>query len=61
MADVGQQYELKFQGNTGLVPNAPTMSYVLLCVNRWLFPPNEECGLTMSTVLKAVNAWLFPT
>jgi len=61
VTDLGQDYDLNFQANTGLVPNAPDMSYVLLCVNRWLFPPNQECGLTMSKVLAAVNAWLFPT
>jgi len=60
VAQLGQEYELDFIGDSGLVPSAPDMSYVLKCVNRWLFPPDEECGLTMSTVLRAVNAWLFP-
>jgi len=51
---------LHFRGETGLIPNAPNMSYVLKCVNHWLYPPSEECELTMSKVLAVVNAWLYP-
>jgi len=52
-------YTLNFKGESGLVPNAPNMSYVLLCVNHWLYPP-PDCGLSMSRVLQIVNAWLYP-
>ena len=51
---------LHFRGETGLIPNEPNMSYVLKCVNHWLYPPSEECELTMSKVLAVVNAWLYP-
>ena len=57
--ELGEEYEFDLIAQTGLIPDAPDMSYVLLCVNRWLFPPGE-CGLTMSKVLAVVNAWLFP-
>lgn len=52
-------YTLDFVGNYGLIPNAPDMSYVLACINRWKFgtPP---CQLNMSTVLAVINAWKFP-
>jgi hypothetical protein len=52
-------YTLDFLGNHGLIPNAPNMSYVLACINRWKFgePP---CKLNMSTVLAVINAWKFP-
>jgi len=61
VSDIETDYGVDFQGNTGLVPAAATMSYVLECVNHWLFPPDEDCGLSMSTVLAVVNAWLYPT
>ena len=47
-------------GYGGLVPPACTMSYVLKCVNQWLFPPSQECAGSMSTVSCAVNSWLYP-
>ncbi|MCD6568021.1 MAG: carboxypeptidase regulatory-like domain-containing protein [Dehalococcoidia bacterium] len=50
---------LDFTGETGLIPNACDMSYVLTCVNHWLYPVGD-CGLNMSTVLAVVNAWLYP-
>jgi hypothetical protein len=53
------EYALDFTGETGLVPNAPDMSYALACVNHWLYPV-PPCGLTMSKVLQIVNAWLYP-
>jgi hypothetical protein len=52
-------YTLNFRSETGLVPNAPSMSYVLLCVNHWMYEP-PPCGLSMSRVLQVVNAWLYP-
>ena len=53
-------YNLDFVGEQGLVPNAPNMSYVLGCINHWLYPP-PPCGLSMSKVLAVINAWLYPT
>jgi hypothetical protein len=52
-------YTLDFAGNYSLIPNAPDMSYVLACINKWKFgePP---CQLNMSTVLAVINAWKFP-
>jgi len=52
-------YTLNFQGDHGLIPNAPDMSYVLACVNLWKFgtPP---CQLSMSRVLAVINAWKNP-
>jgi RHS repeat-associated protein len=52
-------YTLDFVGESGLIPDAPNMSYVLACINLWKFgePP---CNLNMSTVLAVINAWKFP-
>ena len=50
---------LNFRGGTGLVPQVAEMSYVLKCVNHWLYPEGG-CGLEMSPVLEVVNAWLYP-
>jgi len=60
ITELGQEYTLDFRGDHGLIPDAPDMSYVLACVNRWLYPPSVECALTMSKVLAVVNAWLYP-
>ena len=48
-----------FVADHGLVPNAPDITYVLKCMNLWLFgtPP---CQLEMSTVQAVINAWIFP-
>ncbi len=51
-------YELNFRGNYGLVPEDPDMSYVLTCINHWLYPP-DECGLSMSKVQEVINKWLY--
>jgi len=56
---LGPQYELDFLAETGLIPNAPDVFYVLECVNHWLYP-EEPCGLTVFKVLEVVNAWLYP-
>ena len=49
-----------FQGQYGLIPNAPDMQYALKCVNLWLYPQDPETGLDMWTALNVVNAWLYP-
>ena len=58
---LGQEYEVDFIGETGMVPRTATMAYVLDCVNHWLYPPGDECDLTMAKVLATVNSWLYPT
>ena len=62
IAGLGEAYAVScnFQGQYGLIPNAPNMWYALDCVNRWLYPPNLETGLDMWTALDVVNAWLYP-
>jgi hypothetical protein len=62
IAGLGTGYAVtcNFQGNYGLVPKAPDMWYALNCVNRWLYPPNQDTGLDMWTALDVVNAWLYP-
>ncbi len=56
----GYAVTCNFQGNYGLIPNAPDMWYALDCVNHWLYPPNPDIGLTMWTALDVINAWLYP-
>ena len=56
---VSDTHTLDFMGETGLIPNAPDMSYVLACINHWLYPVSP-CGLSMSKVLAVINAWLYP-
>ena len=62
IAGLGTGYAVtcNFQGNYGLIPNAPAMQYALACINRWLYPPNPDIGLTMQTALAVINAWLYP-
>jgi len=62
IAGLGPDYAVtcNFQGNYGLIPNAPTMQYALLCINKWLYPPNPDTGLDIQTVLDVINAWLYP-
>jgi hypothetical protein len=52
-------YTLNFQGDHGLIPNAPDMPYVLACVNLWKFG-SAPCQLTMLKVLAVINAWKNP-
>ncbi len=62
IAGLGQEFAVtcNFQGNYGLIPNAPNMQYALSCINRWLYPPNPVTGLDMETALAVINAWLYP-
>lgn len=50
---------LDFRGDTGIIPNAPEVFYVLECVNYWLYP-EVPCGLSVFKVLEVVNAWIYP-
>jgi hypothetical protein len=62
IAGLGQEFAVtcNFQGQHGLIPNAPDIWYALDCVNLWLYPPNQETGLDIWTALDVINAWLYP-
>jgi len=52
-------YTVDFVGDHGLIPDAPSISYVLACVSLWKFgePPLQ---LSTFTVLDVVSAWMYP-
>ncbi|MGB6873255.1 MAG: carboxypeptidase regulatory-like domain-containing protein [Dehalococcoidia bacterium] len=52
-------YTLDFVGDHGLIPDAPSISYVLACMSLWKF---GEPPLQLSTVrvLDVVSAWIYP-
>ena len=52
-------YTLDFVGDHGLIPDAPSMSYVLACVSLWKFgePPLQ---LSTSRILDVTSAWTYP-
>jgi hypothetical protein len=52
-------YALNFIGDHGLIPDAPSMSYVLACISLWKFgePPLQ---LSTSRVLDVTSAWIYP-
>jgi hypothetical protein len=52
-------YTLDFVGAHGLIPDAPSMSYVLACISLWKFgePPLQ---LSTSRVLDVTSAWTYP-
>jgi len=60
IADLDLSYTLDFKGNNGLVPDAPSISYVLACINKWIAPPGDGTELNISKVLSVINAWQFP-
>ena len=35
VTDLTATYPLEFMGDNGLVPNAPNVSFVLACINKW--------------------------
>ena len=51
---------MDFKGNNGLVPNAPNVSFVLTCINKWKYPPSDGTGLSISKILSIINAWKYP-
>ena len=61
ITDICVPYTLDFKGNEGLVPDAPDISYVLACINKWIAPPGDGTGLNISKVLAVINAWKFPS
>jgi pimeloyl-ACP methyl ester carboxylesterase len=50
---------LDFIGQTGLIPNAPSVQYVAQCSNHYLYPYGN-CGLTVQKVAAVSNAYLYP-
>jgi uncharacterized repeat protein (TIGR02543 family) len=52
-------YALDFVGDHGLIPDAPSISYVLACISLWKF---GEPPLQLSTfrVLDVISAWTYP-
>jgi hypothetical protein len=50
---------MDFIGQTGLVPNAPSVQYVAQCSNHYLYPYGN-CGLTVQKVAAVSNAYLYP-
>jgi hypothetical protein len=50
---------MDFIGQTGLVPNAPSIQYVAQCSNHYLYPYGN-CGLTVQRVAAVSNAYLYP-
>jgi hypothetical protein len=62
VAGLGQGFTetCNFQRQYGLIPKAPDMQYALACINKWLYPPDPDIGLTMQTALAVINAWLYP-
>jgi len=59
VTELVQEYTLNFLRDHALVPNAPDMSYALLCIHYWKFP-TPECGISMSKALSVVHAWKYP-
>ena len=60
VTDVTVTAPLDFKGDNGLVPDAPNVSFVLACINKWKYPPSDGTGLDISKVLSVINAWKFP-
>ena len=52
-------YNLDFAGDYGLIPDAPSKSYVLACMNLW---KSEEQSFQLSTsrLLELISAWKYP-
>jgi hypothetical protein len=52
-------YKLDFAGDHGLIPDAPSESYVLACTNLWKFD-EPSFQLSTSRLLKLISAWKYP-
>ena len=52
-------YNLDFAGDYGFIPDAPSKSYVLACMNLW---KSEEQSFQLSTsrLLELLSAWKYP-
>jgi len=56
-------YVFDFEGNYGLIPRVPTMSYTLRSINLWKNPPsaNPEWALDEWKAMDVCTAWLYPS
>jgi len=52
-------YNLDFIGDHGLIPDAPTESYVLACTDLWRFGKSSS-QLSTSRLLELISAWKHP-
>ncbi len=52
-------YNLDFVGDHGLIPEAPSKSYVLTCTNLWTFGESSS-QLGTSRLLELISAWKYP-
>ncbi len=52
-------YNLEFVGDHGLIPDAPSKSYVLACTNLWRFDGSSS-QLSTSRLLELISAWKYP-
>jgi len=52
-------YNLDFAGDYGLIPNAPSESYVLVCTDLWRFGESSS-RLSTSRLLELISAWKYP-
>jgi len=50
---------LDFVGDHGLIPDAPSKSYVLACANLWKFD-EPSFQLSTSRLLELISAWKYP-
>jgi len=50
---------LDFVGDHGLIPDAPSKSYVLACTNLWRFGESSS-QLSTSRLLELISAWKYP-
>jgi hypothetical protein len=61
ISTLGQEYTCDFKSKYGLIPNAPTIWYVLACAALWKYQPqNTELALDMWTLLDVASAWKYP-
>lgn len=52
-------YNLDFVGDHGLIPDAPSKSYVLACTDLWRFGESSS-QLSTSRLLELISAWKHP-
>jgi len=55
ITDICIPYTLDFKGNNGLIPDAPDISYVLACINKWIAPPGDGCLEIPGVVLPIIR------
>jgi len=52
-------YSLDFAGDNGLIPDAPSKSYILACTDLWKFD-EPSFQLSTSRLLELISAWKYP-